>query len=1048
LGGGTPSGLSSTNFTYSTGPTVTPIADIQTDLGTYEGQIVTVEGVVYISSAYRLPDTTVFSGFIQDSSGRGINDFGFDDDPIAGDAALQTVGNRVRVTGTVTRFNTTIEIASMSSVELLETGVALPPPAQLSTGAAASSQWEGTYIEITADVISSTTGGPGRNYTVNDGTGPLDVRVVDTLRVPVFADGTTITARGAGGQFGTVFQVLVGRAVDVFEDGGGPDLDPPIVVGATATSATNVTVSFNEALDPASAQVAGNYSVYLSSNPSATVPVSTATLTGSNVALVLGTALSEAESYTVEVSNVQDVAGNVIAGNNTATFSWTAVAVTPIADIQTDLGTYEGQVVTVEGVVYIPSTYRQPDTSVFSGYIQDSSGRGINVFGFSDDPIAGDAALQTVGNRVRVTGTVTLFNTTVELESLSSVELLETGVGLPPPAQLSTGAAASSQWEGTFIEITADVISSTTGGPGRNYTVDDGSGSLVVRVVDTLGVPVFADGTTITARGAGGQFQTDFQILVGNALDVFEDSGGDTEPPIVVSASAQSESVVRVSFNEVVDSGTASVPGNYELFESANPSMIIGVVGASPTGANVSLALQSALSEDVDYTVRVSNVEDLAGNVIAGNNTATFSYTAGGVIPIATIQADPSAFDGQEVTVQGQIYIPTDYRGTLTSGYIQDDSGRGINLFGSGADVPALRDVTNVVRVTGTVTLYFTTVEIENITDVQLISTGNPPLQPTRLSITQAASSAWEGTYIEVNGEIQSQSEPGNPPSAVNYTLAEGNTLFDVRVVFSIDAPRFSTGTRIWARGAGGQFQDTYQLLVGRAADIQDEPFPDQSPPTVLRAFFSGASEITLSFNEGLERNTAEMTGNYTVRTAQGGSAAVSQALLSGDRTVILTLALQVDPDDNWLVDVVGVADIDGNTITTPQTIAVERQAPTSEFALDGPVRTFLPRLGEEYPLTMVVPEGFVQGGFQLELLLRVFDLQGRLQRTLYDSRFDPANADFADGQHEVTWNGRDEYAEFVPAGAYVAHLHIVERTSGEKHQFQMPVVVASRLER
>ena len=103
----------------------------------------------------------------------------------------------------------------------------------------------------------------------------------------------------------------------------------------------------------------------------------------------------------------------------------------------------------------------------------------------------------------------------------------------------------------------------------------------------------------------------------------------------------------------------------------------------------------------------------------------------------------------------------------MTSGYIQDDSGRGINLFGSGADVPALRDVTNIVRLTGTVTLYFSTVEIENITDVQLISTGNPPLQPTRLSITQAASSAWEGTYIEVNGEIQSQSETGNPPSAV-----------------------------------------------------------------------------------------------------------------------------------------------------------------------------------------------------------------------------------------------------------------------------------------
>jgi len=89
-----------------------------------------------------------------------------------------------------------------------------------------------------------------------------------------------------------------------------------------------------------------------------------------------------------------------------------------------------------------------------------------------------------------------------------------------------------------------------------------------------------------------------------------------------------------------------------------------------------------------------------------------------------------------------------------------------------------------------------------------------------------------------------------------------------------------------------------------------------------------------------------------------------------------------------------------------------------------------------------------VQGGFQAELLLRVFDVQGRLQRTLYNSRFEPAAADFAEGQHVVVWDGRDEYAEFVPAGAYVVHMQVVERTSGDKHEFQMPVVVASRLER
>lgn len=47
------------------------------------------------------------------------------------------------------------------------------------------------------------------------------------------------------------------------------------------------------------------------------------------------------------------------------------------------------------------------------------------------------------------------------------------------------------------------------------------------------------------------------------------------------------------------------------------------------------------------------------------------------VTPIADIQNNPLAYVSQEVTVQGQVYIPTNYRGTVYSGYIQDGSGRG-----------------------------------------------------------------------------------------------------------------------------------------------------------------------------------------------------------------------------------------------------------------------------------------------------------------------------------------------------------------------------------
>ena len=74
---------------------------------------------------------------------------------------------------------------------------------------------------------------------------------------------------------------------------------------------------------------------------------------------------------------------------------------TPIAAIQAAPGSFEE--VTVEGVVTVPINYRGP--TPYTGYIQDESGRGINVFGGNEAP-PNTSALNTIGTRVRVTGEV------------------------------------------------------------------------------------------------------------------------------------------------------------------------------------------------------------------------------------------------------------------------------------------------------------------------------------------------------------------------------------------------------------------------------------------------------------------------------------------------------------------------------------------------------------------------------------------------------------------------------------------------------------------
>jgi len=862
---------------------------------------------------------------------------------------------------------------------------------------------------------------------------------VDTLGAPSYSNGTTITARGAGGQFSTDYQVLVGLTSDV-STGGGVDTDPPTVTGASAISANSVGVNFNESLDTATAQTASNYQLYETSAPANTIMVSGATLVGSQVTLSLGSDMTDGTSYTVSVTGVEDVAGNVIAGSNTASFTYTASNATPIATIQANPGSYDGQVVTVEGVVYIPSDYRG---ATVSGYIQDSSGRGINLFGSGFDV----PAAQTVGNRIRVTGTVSLYFTTVEIANPTEVTVLSGGNPRPSAVQLSTGAAANSQWEGTFIEVTGPITAQAVGGPGVNYTVNDGSGPIIVRVVDTLGAPSYSNGTTITARGAGGQFSPDYQVLVGLTSDITTGGGVDTDPPTVTTASASSATSVAVSFNEALDTATAQTASNYQVFETATPANTIAVSGATLNGSRVNLTLASGLTEGTSYTVTVTGVKDVAGNVIVGSNTAVFSYTASSAIPIATIQADPNSYDGQVVTVQGVVYIPSDYRGGTTSGYIQDSSGRGINIFGNGFNVAATQTVGNQVEVTGTVSLYFTTVEITNPTSVKVLSSGNPRPAAAQLSTGAAANGQWEGTFIEISGPITAQAVAG---PGVNYTVNDGSGPIDVRVVDTLSAPSFSTGTTITARGAGGLFGSAYQVNVGLASDIFEGQAGDTSPPRINRASLETASTVIIDFSEALEPNSASTASNYQVYRTNSPSetAGVSSAgLVQGSQSrVRLTLDRNLGLEENWSVRVSGVADLNGNAIPAPGLTANLEPLLVDAIKLEGPPFTFLPRDGERYPMTVNLTSDLIAKDG--EVILRIFNMNGTLVKTIFDSRVTTLDTVFNDNRATFEWDGTDEFGEFVPAGAYVAHLQTRSTGSNGSKEKQMPVVVASRLDR
>jgi hypothetical protein len=690
------------------------IADVHARVNELIDQQVTVVGQVFI----RASSTSTPSAYIQDGTGRGLNVFGGSLQP-----AVDDLGTVAKVTGTVALFFTTVEVTQYSATAL---ATGLPPlgPRVVTAAAASSPDWEGTYIQTTATLTAtpSPSGSSHYNYPAADGGTPFIFRVRNSTGInPAgFATGDLVTGAGAGSVFQGTYQAIVGNAVDFYKGRGPGDITPPVLIGASGEGgASSIVVDFSEPLG-SGASTASNYHVFPTGSPGAAIAVTTATASGSSVTLTLATALQGAIDYTVEVSAVEDPAGNPVpagssirfvattptpfqvtgafpfgaryvgvgfsravnasqavqvsryaftpplqiadarlqengrtvilhaatplpsstsysvtvngitsatgedlAGTGPFAFQTAAETVVDIADIQADVAAWTGRTVTVIGQTFIPVGSRGGTPS---GYVQDGSGRGVNLFGG-----AVQGAVNQLGSIALVTGTVEAFFTTTEITNYTAISVAS---GQPHLGARRVGVADanSPQWEGTYIEATATLTDiQPSGTSNTNYIAADGADAITFRVGNGLGIPSspFAIGDVVTGRGAGGAFQSTYQILVGNREDFFEPSSGpDQTPPTLSAASgAAGQASATVRFSEPVRSNEATLASNYRLHAVSDPGnpLVITAATLAADARSVTLALETALIGGVSYRIEVSNVADLAGNVIAAGASLTFT---------------------------------------------------------------------------------------------------------------------------------------------------------------------------------------------------------------------------------------------------------------------------------------------------------------------------------------------------------------------------------------------------------------------------------------
>lgn len=98
----------------------------------------------------------------------------------------------------------------------------------------------------------------------------------------------------------------------------------------------------------------------------------------------------------------------------------------------------------------------------------------------------------------------------------------------------------------------------------------------------------------------------------------------DTIPPEVASVVTSSENELIVQFSEAIDSSMMVTASNYQVNLGIGAPFLAQWLSSS----SVSLEFSSTFIDQEPYELTVSNLEDLAGNVIANNTNLPFFYTA------------------------------------------------------------------------------------------------------------------------------------------------------------------------------------------------------------------------------------------------------------------------------------------------------------------------------------------------------------------------------------------------------------------------------------
>ena len=155
-------------------------------------------------------------------------------------------------------------------------------------------------------------------------------------------------------------------------------------------------------------------------------------------------------------------------------------------------------------------------------------------------------------------------------------------------------------------------VYTVAGSSGRTSGGDLNHPAMVISLNSLGSVVLDIDGGRLDAKflDESGTVRDDFTIL----------KGPDTQPPVISSVEATGNTEIAVTYNERVESSSATDFNNYAIDNG------VGVTSATLSGDGFTVTLATNNLSSGTHTLTVNNVMDLAGNVIAADSQATFEF--------------------------------------------------------------------------------------------------------------------------------------------------------------------------------------------------------------------------------------------------------------------------------------------------------------------------------------------------------------------------------------------------------------------------------------